>query len=203
MPTIVVLIVLGFAGLAFYLWRQNQALKGEQKQVTGESGASGYLEAERESVTVDNLRIGDIISFMGQDFMVEGHLLYDDEGWTWDTYMLKDGDDIRWLSVEWDDEREVSIWDELEGFEIEFPPPDEITHDGEVFAVDEKGSARAEHQGQTRRRQGARVEYVEYSGSNERSLSVEKWGGDIEVSIGREINAYGLEIFPGDATSFD
>lgn len=203
MPTIIVLLILGFAGLAFYLWRQNKALRDGQRQLTGEAGPVGQLEAERETVTVDNLRMGDIISYMGQDFLVEGHLLYDEDGWTWDTYMLKDQDTVRWLSVEWDDEREVWLWDELEDFEIEFPPPAEITYDGEVFTLDEKGTARAENQGKTRRRQGASVEYFEYSGSDERSLSVEKWGGDIEVSIGREINAYGLEIYPGTSTSFD
>lgn len=197
------IIAAAFGSMAFYFYRKTKVMEREHKQLTGESGPAGYLEAEREKVTVDNLRLGDIISYLGNDYMVEGHLQYDEDGWTWETYMLKDEDKIMWLSVEWDDELEVALWNEVEDIDVAPHPPQTIEYEGEVFTREDSGGAKVTRKGQTNRRNDVRMEYFEYEGSNNRFLSVEKWGNDIEVSVGQPINPYGLDIYPGSGSSFD
>lgn len=198
-----ILIAAGFGSMAFYFYRKTKALESERKQLTGESDPAGYLEAEREKVTVENMRLGDIVSYLGSDYMVEGHLQYDEDGWTWDTFMLKDGEDVKWLSVEWDDELEVVLWTEIEDIDVAPHPPETIEYQAEVFTREESGGAKVTRKGQTRRRNDVHMEYFEYEGSNDRLISVEKWGSDIEVSLGQPINPYGLDIYPGSGTSFD
>ena len=200
---IAAMIAAAFGSMAYYFYRKTKLMEREHAQLTGESQPAGYLESEREKVTVDNLRIGDIVSYLGSDYMDEGHLEYDEDGWTWDTFMLKDGGDVKWLSVEWDDELEVVLWTELEDFEIDAHPPETIEYQGEVFTREESGGASVTRHGQTRRRNDVRMEYFEYEGANDSLLSVEKWGSDIEVSLGQPLNPYGLDIYPGSGSSIE
>ena len=200
LAVLVLIIMLGAMVVVFS--RRARSLEGEQKRLSGPGGTAGLLEGPRDNVTVQNLRIGDIVSYLGQDFLVEGHLEYDEDGWTWDTYMLVDGDVVRWLTVEWDDELEVSLWDEVD-LKVSADPGDTLEWQGDTYTLDEEGSAGVTQTGSTGRRRGVRVVFYEYEGPNDRYLTVEKWGKDIEVSVGTFINAYALEIYPGDGSSFD
>ena len=59
--------------------------------------------------SVFNLQVGDIVQYMGIDWVVEGKLTYTVDEYSWMEYMLQDNNDIRWLSVEEDDTVEVAL----------------------------------------------------------------------------------------------
>ncbi|MEM1349973.1 MAG: DUF4178 domain-containing protein, partial [Myxococcota bacterium] len=82
------------------------------------------------------------------------------------------------------------------------PIPEFVEYLGQRFRMTERGSARVNQQGHTGRKSGLNMQYFEYEGSGDEMLSVEKWGGDIEVSLGREIRPVELEIYPGDQVEY-
>ena len=51
----------------------------------------------------------------GADFIVEGTLRLEQDGFRWDEHRLVDGEHGRWLSVEDDEGLEVVLWDRARG----------------------------------------------------------------------------------------
>ena len=149
-----------------------------------------------------NLRLNDIVSHFGTDYIIEGKLTYWDDGFTWVTYMLVDGDDVRWLAVEQDDFLEVTMWEPVHDLPLRAPLPEHVEYHGERYRMTERGQARVNQQGRTGNRTGMQMEYYEYESPSESYLSVEKWGAQIEASIGHEVNPAALEILPGDQIEY-
>lgn len=202
---VIFVVLFIFAGLAFYFYRRSVALESQKQlppgfQSAGEFTPASALSSEAEG-SLASLKIGDIVSYFDQDFVVEGKIDYNEDGWPWTCFMLVDGKNVRWLAIEEDDQLDVSLWEKID-LDLGQSPPEFIDYEGERFRLVEHGSARVAQTGQTGRRTGLNMEYFEYEGTSERGLSVEKWGREIEVSIGQSINPYSLEILPGGGTSF-
>lgn len=148
--------------------------------------------------TVFSLQIGDIVQYLGTDWVVEGQLTFNDQGYTWMEYMVQDGNQVRWLSVEEDDRVEVCWMEPVTGLEISGTPPQQITYEGAVYELSESGTASMTRVGTTLNKQAQHCRYYDYLGDREQMLSVEDWNGDIEVSAGRQIRPSSLTLLPGD-----
>ncbi|MDX2245102.1 MAG: DUF4178 domain-containing protein [Leptolyngbyaceae cyanobacterium bins.302] len=148
--------------------------------------------------TIFTLQIGDIVQYEGADWVVEGRLTFDDNGYSWFEYMLQDGDHVRWLSVEEDDRVEVCWMETASNLDISGNPPQRITHNGITYEKVEQGVARMQRIGTTLNKQAQICRYFEYSAANNQVLSVENWNDDIEVSVGRQIRPSSLTLLPGD-----
>lgn len=199
--TLIALIVVIVATVYFY--KKTKSLENMKQLPPGFQSAGDFQPVTEVSGerSIKNLQIGDIVTHFDQDFVVEGRIDYNDSGWPWTCFMLVDGDDVRWLAVEEDDQLEVSIWRETDVV-IQGSVPEFIEFEGEKFRMVERGKARVSQMGQTGTRRGMEMEYYEFEGQGDRYLSVEKWGQDIEVSVGEDVNPYALEILPGGGTSF-
>ncbi|MCR6516198.1 MAG: DUF4178 domain-containing protein [Clostridium chrysemydis] len=142
-----------------------------------------------------NLNICDIISVEEIDYEVEAILEFNDHGFRWREYKLKDALKTLWLSVEQDDELEISLYEEIRipCFEINR----KITYDGVEYFKDEDGEAIVEKvEGAIGVVRNERVMYYEYCDrADEKYLSVEVWQGETEVSLGREVKEYNIEIY--------
>ena len=169
------------------------------RQLTGSQNNDAYNVG---GVNLMQLKIGDIVSHFGTDYMLEGKLTYWEDGYTWITYMLVDGPNKRWLAVEDDDGLEVSLWDEIRDLPLNNPPPEFIDYQGERFRMVEGGDARVNQEGKTGNKTGLQTRYFEYDGEGDSSISVEVWGNSVEVSIGKVINPAELDILPGDLVEF-
>ncbi|MBD2461935.1 DUF4178 domain-containing protein [Oscillatoria sp. FACHB-1407] len=148
--------------------------------------------------TVFTLQVGDIVQYEGADWVVEGQLTYNSQGYVWLEYLLQDADQIRWLSVEEDDQVEICWLKPLAGLEISRTPPQQITVANVVFQLEESGTAQMTHLGATLNRQAQHCRYFDYSGADHQILSVEDWDGDIEITIGHKIRPSALLLLPGD-----
>jgi Domain of unknown function (DUF4178) len=148
--------------------------------------------------TIFTLQIGDIVQYEGSDWVVEDHLTYDSQGYTWSEYLLQDVDQIRWLSVEEDDRVEVCWLEPVKGVEISASPPSQITVADTVYQLEESGTARMTRLSTTTNRQPQQCRYFDYSSANGQVLSVEDWSGDVEITVGRQINPKSLTLLPGD-----
>jgi len=153
------------------------------------------VTAER---TLFTLQLGDIVQYQNVDWIIEGKLIYDDEGFIWLEYMLQDGEQTRWLSVEEDDRVETVWMEPVEGVSLSAHPPETLTLGDDTFRVHDRGTAQMTRQGNTLNRNSERCRYIEYASTSQKRLSVEVWGDQVEVSIGRRILPSSLTLLPGD-----
>ncbi|KPQ39902.1 MAG: protein of unknown function containing DUF4178 domain [Phormidium sp. OSCR] len=182
---IFVILALGIA--AFFIVRQKRlATVGKFSQI---------VPLERSIFT---LQIGDIVEYMGEDWVVQGKLMYDDNGYQWQEYLLQDGDRIRWLAVEEDDQVQVSWLIPTDDLEITGTPPKQLQFAGDDYRCIESGEATMSRQGMTLNRNNKRCQYFDYRGPGNQVMSIENWDGDIEVTVGTIIRPSELLLLPGD-----
>jgi hypothetical protein len=178
--TIIVLIV-GFVVL-------------QQRQLGGSIPAPELPSLNRN---VFSLQIGDIVQYDLRDWVVEGKLIYTEEGFSWFEYMVQDGDDICWLAVSEDDTVEVSWLQTVTDLEISGTPPRTIAYNGVTYEQEDDGVASMKRIGTVQRKRAELCRYYDYEGPGRLVMSIENWDGEIEVSIGRSIRPSELTLLPG------
>lgn len=183
-------IVVVVVGGAWLYWRQ-QRLEGAPPQASLPTAAR----------TVFDLQVGDIVQYLATDWVVEGRLDYNDNGYTWMEYLLQDGDRLSWLSVEEDDRVEVALLEVTTDLELGAEPPRQITYLGDAYRRVEAGVAMMSRIGQTRQRQAEKCRYFDYEGPDDKVLSVEIWSDEPEVTVGKRIRPSSLTILPGQGRS--
>ncbi|MFZ5818102.1 MAG: DUF4178 domain-containing protein [Bacillota bacterium] len=141
--------------------------------------------------TLFTLQVGDSVSLGGTKlYTVIGLLRYDDEGWQWIAYQLSDFTGKRlWLAVEQDDALEVGLYEEVDDLDLGGRPPRQIEYRGRTYRLEEHSDAViVQAEGQVGARVGARLDYWDYAASDEEFLSVERWSGEYEVSLGHALH---------------
>jgi hypothetical protein len=141
--------------------------------------------------------------------VVEDRLLYDDDGFQWLEYLLRDGNDGRWLCVCEDDWLEVSWLEdapatELEGLTADFPA--QLSCRGRLYHLKETGRASVTAAARVMNRSLRGCRYGDYEGSEGWRLSLERWEegddpGPPELSLGRRIDPAAVVLLPGDGRS--
>lgn len=188
MPWIVIL-VLAILGVFLY-WQQQQG-----KSLPFASPPAALPSLER---TVFTLEIGDIVQHLGSDWIVEGKLTYNDQGYTWLEYLLQDGSKRQWLSVEEDDVVEITWLEPTSALDIGGQPPTQISFADHIYQQKGAGTAQMTHQGSTLNRTAQTCQYYDYQTPDGKVLSIENWNGDIEVTVGQKIHPSVLTLLPGD-----
>ncbi|WP_293666567.1 DUF4178 domain-containing protein [Tepidibacter sp.] len=143
-----------------------------------------------------NIHVGDIVSIDELDYEVQGLIKYNDHGWRWTEYKLKDGRKTYWLSIEQDDDIEISLYEEVVA--ITSTALKVYTYKNIKYYMQEGSDAIVEDlQGNINAIKGEQVDYYEYSDEDDENLlCIEIWNGEIEMSIGRWIEDYNIEIYP-------
>ena len=114
-----------------------------------------------ENRTIFNLQLGDIIEYFGRDWVVEGKLIYDEDGFTWIEYLLQDQQDIRWLSVEEDDRVELCWMQPTRNLDIPRHPPNPLTFEEESYRCVDSGVAKMKREGSVMNRQAEQCRYFD------------------------------------------
>ncbi|WP_299093252.1 DUF4178 domain-containing protein [uncultured Metabacillus sp.] len=141
-----------------------------------------------------NLQVNDIITYDLEDYKLVGKISYDDHGFKWHAYQLEGVSKTIWLSVEMDDELYLGIYEKVK-MKLQEPIPNMIKFDGTTYHLDESGSARVTSIGRNQNVNGMICEYYDYcDDEEEKFLSVEKWGSEIEASAGYAIEEYEIKI---------
>lgn len=176
--------------------------------------------------TLFDLRTGDIVQAEGRDWVVEDRLLYDEEGFQWLEYLLRDGSEGRWLCVCEDDWLEVS-WLEQGPAELArqldrqpLPFPGKISWEGATYQLKEQGRAAVTSTSRTMNKRLSGCRFGDYEGPDGLVLSLERWDGgspgsrppapgsepgpaeaEAEVTLGRLLDPASLLLLPGDGRS--
>lgn len=146
--------------------------------------------------TVLNLRVQDIVTYDLEDYMVVGKITYNDSGYEWHAYQLKGDRQSIWLSAEMDDQLELGIYRKVPTKVSSVSSTLEV--EGVTYYQEEHSFARISAvEGQAGAVTGQQVEYWDFESDDEKYLSVEKWGGDLEVSTGYPITEKELKILAG------
>lgn len=141
-----------------------------------------------------NIRVNDIVTYNLEDYQVVGKLSYNDSGYKWVAYQLEGQSETIWLSAEMDDELELGIYKSSKE-KLTQPIPNNVSLGGVNYFLDEKGTARVRGEGRGANVDGQEVKYFDFTNdTDDKFLSVEVWGSEVEVSIGYEIEKYEIKI---------
>ncbi|MCF6092554.1 DUF4178 domain-containing protein [Microaerobacter geothermalis] len=144
-----------------------------------------------------NLQVNDIVTYDLEDYIVVGKITYNDSGYEWHAYNLKGESRSIWLAAELDDELEIGIYERVTT-SVGPSIPQKLTIDGTTYYMEEHGLATITHvSGRAGAVVGQKVEYWDFESEDEEYLSVEKWGGDLELSKGYSIGENELKIIAG------
>lgn len=141
-----------------------------------------------------NIRVNDIIEYNLEDYQVVGKLTYNDHGWEWIAYQLLGSSETIWLSVEMDDELELAIY-KTASEKLTEPIPKKVTINGVTYILEEHGKANVHGEGRGKNVDGMVVKYYDFENDAEdRFLSVEVWGSEVEVSVGYGIDEFEIKV---------
>ena len=201
MGYVLVLLLLLAAGAALY-WRQRQ------RQLR--------RRLRPRSPTLFSLELGDLVQFDGHDWVVENRLEYDEDGFRWLEYLLRDGHEQGWLSVEEDDWLELGWFQPVRSLES-LPPfrrgialPATLQWQGRDFRLTGEGKATLIASLRARPQASETCRYGDYEAEDGTLLALELWGAgdasgqgrlEAELALGRRLDPGQLSLLPGDGRS--
>jgi hypothetical protein len=204
---IAALIIAGAAtavggGLVFAARRQRSLPGGDTKLLT--TGSGGDLIERGFS----DLRVGDIVQYSGQDFLVEGVIKYDEAGHEWSMANVVDGKDQHWILVGLERSGGASkrLLHATTEVDINGYPPEVLVIGDVRYSFDKRGTATASLDGSTGTLSGGsaagatsvhRCRWWSYQAAGDSTLLVEQWGDDYRVLVGRSVSDSELEMMPG------
>jgi len=184
----------------------------DRKKLPGGGGGQLALPAAGDNLierTIRDVRVNDIVTMDGKDFLVEGLIEYDEDGHRWRAARVVDNKDVQWLvmGIERIGAGATRLMKQDDTTVITGYPPEAIVV-GEVrYAHDKRGSATAKLQGDVgalgdlkKDRPGTHVERCRwwlYSAAGDDTLLVEQWGADYRVLRGKKTVDGTIELMPG------
>lgn len=159
------------------------------------SGTTVGHARSREGTVLD-VHVGDVITYEAIDYVVRNRYVYENHGWKWFSYHLVDtisGQKL-WIDAEDDDELEIATARPVK-LPIELPMAERLFYEGKTYFLDEHGYASVLVESEDSQPHYAKVEFWDfYDESEEFTLGVERWGNELEVSVGHYIEPYELNI---------
>jgi len=159
--------------------------------------------------TVRDLRVDDVLTIDGKDFVVEGLINYDEDGHRWIGARVVDGGEVQWLvvGIERTGAGSLRLLTQDEATQIAGYPP-EVLVIGEVrYALDKRGAATCELSGELgplgalkKGRPDGHVERARwwlYSAPGDNTLLLEQWGSDYRLLRGKKVGEGTIELIPG------
>jgi Domain of unknown function (DUF4178) len=183
-----------------------------RKTLSSGGGSQRALPAGGDKLverTVRDLRVDDVLTIDGKDFICEGAISYDEDGHRWVAGRCVDGADVRWVMVGL--ERTGSSASRLltqdEQTQIAGYPPEALVVGETRFALDKRGTATCSLKGDvgplgglTKDRPEGHTERCRwwlYSAPGDDTLVVEQWGADYRVLRGKKVGDATIELMPG------
>jgi hypothetical protein len=187
------------------------AANERRKALGGATGTPRALPAGDKGIerTVRDLRVDDVLTIDGKDFLVEGMINYDEDGHRWTGARVVDGADVQWLvaGIERAGTGAMRLLAQDEATQISGYPP-EVLVIGEVrYALDKRGAATCALHGDVgplgalkKDRPEGHVERARwwlYTAPGDDTLLLEQWGTDYRVLRGKKIGEGTIELIPG------
>ncbi|MBX3160143.1 MAG: DUF4178 domain-containing protein [Deltaproteobacteria bacterium] len=157
---------------------------------------------------VRDLRVDDVLTIDGRDFVCEGLLAYDEDGHRWNAGRVVDAGDVKWLlvGIERAAASSTRLLAQDESNPITGYPPEALVL-GEIrYVLDKRGAATCQMFGDVgglgALKHGRPEGHVErcrwwlYSAPGDDTLLVEQWGNDYRLLRGKKIGEGTVELLP-------
>jgi hypothetical protein len=202
---LVVLTVLGGVAAVGIASSERKKLGGgaaDAKQLP--AGAADTLER-----TVRDLRVNDVLTIDGRDYLCEGLIAYDEDGHRWTSGRVVDGSDVRWLlvGIERTGAGATRLLVQDDGTPLSGYPPEAIVIGELRYALDKRGVATCVLEGDVgplgdlKKDRPAghseRCRWWLYNAPGEHTLLVEQWGADYRMLKGKKILDGTIDLMPG------
>lgn len=183
---------------------------GDRKKQLAAPGQKALPAADKGlERSVRELRVGDVLTIDGRDFLCEGSISYDEDGHRWRAGRCVDGKDVRWLvvGIERTGTSAVRLLTQDESMPMTGYPPEAIVLGDIRYALDKRGTATCELRGdlgalgdlKKDRPEGhvERCRWWLYSAPGEDTLIVEQWGADYRLLRGTKVVEGTIDLIPG------
>jgi hypothetical protein len=204
---LVLLTVLGGAvAVGISVNAKRKALAG------GGGGAPKMLPAVGDKLlerTVRDLRVDDVLTIDGKDYLCEGLIAYDEDGHRWIGGRIVDGGEVTWLLVGIERASATSnrLLKQDESMPISGYPPEALVIGDVRYTLDKRGTATCQLFGDVgglgalkKDRPEGHVERCRwwlYSAPGDDTLLVEQWGSDYRLLRGKKVGDGMVELIPG------
>ncbi len=162
---------------------------------SGNRGLS-TTSTRRPEASILNVQVGGVITYNATDFVVRNRYVYENHGFEWYSFHLVDtisGQKL-WIDAEDDDELEISLSQPVK-IDLSLPMQTKLFHNGSSFYQDEHGYAKVLIESEDSEPHYAEVEFWDYSDDEDQQfLGVERWGNELEISLGHYIEPFELSI---------
>ena len=184
--------------------RKKLAAGGTGAKQLGAGSSDKLLER-----TVRDLRVNDVLTIDGKDFICEGAIAYDEDGHRWVAGRCVDGTDVRWVVVGIDrtGTSATRMLTQDESQSITGYPPEALVVGDIRYALDKRGTATCSLRGDVGplgaaakdRPEGhtERCRWWLYSAPGDDTMLVEQWGADYRVLRGKKVSDATIELMPG------
>jgi hypothetical protein len=158
---------------------------------------------------VRDLRVDDVLTMDGKDFLCEGVIAYDEDGHKWLGGRIVDAGVVYWLviGIERAASSSTRLLSQDESYPITGYPPEQIVIGETRYALDKRGAATCQLFGDVgglgalkKDRPEGHVERCRwwlYSATGDDTLLVEQWGSDYRVLRGKKVVEGTIELIPG------
>jgi hypothetical protein len=170
-------------------------------------GEGGGPRAER---TLRDIRVDDVLTMDGKDYIAEGVVTYDEDGHRWIGARVVDGPLTRWIVVglERSGANTVRLCTEDDGNEISGYPPEALVLGEQRYALDKRGTATckldgdlgslASHTGGSKVTGTVeRCRWWLYNAPGDDTAVVEQWGQDFRILRGKKVGADTIDLMQG------
>jgi hypothetical protein len=200
---VLLIVVGGAAAVGIAANERRKALPG---------GSPARLPAAGDKLlerTVRDLRVDDVLTIDGKDFLVEGMINYDEDGHRWTGARVVDGGDVQWLvvGIERAGTGSMRLLTQDDATQISGYPPEVLVIGDVRYALDKRGAATCALHGDLgplgalkKDRPDGHVERARwwlYSAPGDDTLLLEQWGSDYRVLRGKKVGEGTLELIPG------
>ncbi|MEZ4362021.1 MAG: DUF4178 domain-containing protein [Kofleriaceae bacterium] len=158
--------------------------------------------------TLRDLRIHDVVTMDGNDYLCEGVVSYDEDGHRWCGARLVDGAVSHWLIV--GIERTGATTPRLcaiDSMSVSGYPPEAMVVGELRYTLDKRGTATCKLAGDVGDLGGLKKDRPEnhvercrwwlYSAPGDDSMIIEQWGEDYRVLRGKKIDGSTIDLIPG------
>ena len=201
------IVAIGGAGAGAILYSNEKKRRGLP---SGGGGASLALGAGDRLVerTLRELKVGDVLTIDGKDYLAEGVIDYDEDGHRWVGGRVVDGQTVRWcvVGLERTGAQHVRLL-ELDPTDVAGYPPEALILGDVRYALDKRGTATCRLHGDLGNLLGAKQTRPEghvercrwwlYSGPGDDTAVVEQWGADYRVLRGKKVLGDTIDLIPG------
>ncbi|HEX3697077.1 MAG TPA: DUF4178 domain-containing protein [Polyangia bacterium] len=144
------------------------------------------------------IQVRDVVSYLGQDFVVEGVATWALNGHNYQLARAVDGDAVLWIEPVRDDgDDRLLILREVRDLAMSVPPPQTISYQNLTYVQRLTGLGQVQITGNLPGHSPGSHQLWRYRAAGDRYLQIEEDGGRTRALVGESVHKGMIDILPG------